>query len=546
MIVLGLHGWRGTHDAAAALVVDGQLVACIEEERLTRQKHAVDAAPVLAARAVLADAGLRVDDVDVVAYGWDLPAYTAAHGLGGVRDAEVLAAVLGGKGPKTVTWVQHHVAHAACALATSGFAAAAVLVVDGQGEDKSISLFSASEGRLCFVQDWLPSRSLGLLYEAATLHCGFGFLDAGKTMGLAAHADASDDRLQFTWCDGDFETPLPEDAEEDDVTSGWRAILEERFGSPARPRRVYDRSRSALVWERDDVAAHHPHVAALAQATVEDAVRALVRYAQAATGHRKVVLAGGVALNCVANGLVLNDCEDLFVPPTAHDAGAALGAAMWVALEANEDVTPPTGASYGPGFTNDEIRQALDRSKVSYREVEDPAVEGSLRLLGGEVIGWFQGRMEIGPRALGRRSILAVPDSPHVKDLVNTIKGRELWRPLAPSILEEESVRFFGRELDSPYMLISLPLTEFGLNEAPAVAHVDGSARMQTVRRSSDDPFARLIGEVGAESGMNVVLNTSFNAPGEPVVCTPGDALRTFSTMGLDALLIGDFVVAKA
>jgi len=551
MIILGLHGWKGTHDAAAALIIDGEVIACMEEERLSRRKHAVSDTPLLAAHAVLHQAGIGWDDVDVVAYGWDLPGYLAGMGrpwpFQGDREFLTSTFQIDGLGRcPAVQWVDHHAAHAACAFYSSPFARAAVLVVDGQGEDRSISLFSGDrDAGLRLVRDWEPSCSLGLMYEAATKHCGFGFLEAGKTMGLSAFGGRSADPLPIAWADDEILSPIARGLREDAVTDAWSRIFVDRFGAPVRPGRRFDPVAGRLRWARDDTAPHYPDVAAAAQEAVERMLFALVDHARRATGQGNVVLAGGVALNCVANGLLLDQCDALFVPPTAHDAGAALGAAMWVAAQANEPLRAPDGARLGLEFSPDDIQAVLDEANLGYRRTDDPAREAAERIERGEILGWFQGRTEIGPRALGGRSILGSPLPAGNRDRVNRIKGREPWRPLAPSALAADTRWMFGRDIDSPFMLQSLTLTDDAARRIPAVAHVDGSTRVQTVRPDPDDPYARMLAELGRRTGTSVVLNTSFNAGFEPIVCTPADAIRTFSAMGLDTLILGDFVLTK-
>ena len=550
MIVLGLHGWGGTHDAAAALVVDGEVVACIEEERLNRRKHALSDRPRLAARGVLRHSGLCWDDVDVVSYGWNLPRYAPMHGQpwSFADDREFLSSALEirpSRWPR-VEWVGHHDAHAAAGFHSSGFDQAAVLVVDGQGEGKSISLYSADATGIHLLRDWPPCCSLGHLYEAATRHCGFGFLQAGKTMGLAAYGRKPVAPLPLEWRDDDIESPVPDDLDEDAVVDAWRGILSQWYGPPCTPSRVGNSDVNGPAHSADVVASHHPDVAAAAQEAVERLLTSLVDYAQRATGYSHVVLAGGVALNCVANGLVARRCEAFFVPPMAHDAGAALGAAMVTAVRMGDRIRKFHGAALGLAYGTAQCGAAIEANGLRARRIDDPAAEAARRLIAGEIVGWFQGRGEIGPRALGHRSILALPAPAENHRRVNVIKGRETWRPLAPSALASETTWMFGRPVDSPYMLLSLPLADAGLARLPAVAHVDGSTRVQTVAADATSPYARLLGQIGDATGSSVVLNTSFNASFEPIVGTPVDAIRTFRNMGMDALVLDHFVLDKS
>lgn len=550
MIVLGLHGWDGTHDAAAALVVDGEVVACIEEERLNRRKHALSDRPRLAARAVLRHAGLCWHDVDVVSYGWNLPRYAPAHGHSWsfADDREFLSSALEIRPDRwpRLEWVGHHDAHAAAAFHSSGFNQAAVLVVDGQGEDKSVSLYSADGTGIHLVRDWPPCCSLGHLYEAATRHCGFGFLQAGKTMGLAAYGRKPVAPLPLEWKGGDIQSPVADDVDEEAVVDAWCRILSQRYGPPCAPSRFGNPPVDGSVDSDDAVESHHPDVAAAAQEAVERLLTSFVDYAQRTTGCSHVVLAGGVALNCVANGLVAQRCEKFFVPPVAHDAGAALGAAMVTAVRAGDTIRRFHGADLGPAYGTAECKAAIEANKLRARRIDDPAAEAARRLIAGEIVGWFQGRGEIGPRALGHRSVLALPAPAENHRRVNLIKGRETWRPLAPSALASETPWMFGRPVDSPYMLLSLPLADAGRARLPAVAHVDGSTRVHTVAADAALPYARLLGQIGDATGSSVVLNTSFNAAFEPIVGTPFDAIRTFRTMRLDALVLDHFVLDKS
>jgi carbamoyltransferase len=536
------------HDAAAALMIDGELIACVEEERLSGRKHALSERPVLSARAVLQQAGIDFEDVDVVGFGWQLPNYLASLGMNFEfsQDKDFLASTLQispNRCPK-LCWIGHHCAHAAAAFFSSGLSEAAILVVDGQGEDRSITLFSADCGEIRFVRDWLPSCSLGFLYEAATRHCGFGYLDAGKTMGLATYGAQPVDSLPIEWTHDDIRSPIPDNLKEEGVVKAWEDLLERRFGPAVQTGVPPGSPTPSGLLQFEAFAQHRPEAAAAAQDAVERVLCGLVDYAQKVTGHKDVVLAGGVALNCVANGRIADRCRTLFVPPTAHDAGAAVGAAMMVSHDGGDRPTSVQRVDLGLEYAPDEIAAAASQSGFQTYRVEDPALEAARRIAGGDVIGWFQGRCEVGPRALGYRSILALPLPLENKDRVNHIKGRERWRPLAPSALISEMPWMFGKHIDSPYMLRSVQLSDTALKRIPAVAHVDGSARVQTVPKNQS-PFSRLLQELGTTTGTNVVLNTSFNAPGKPIVCTPLDAIQTFNQLPLDLLVIGDFVLEK-
>lgn len=538
MIVLGLNGWHDrTHDPAAVLCIDGVVTAFIEQERLSRRKHAVGELPHAAARAVVEQAGVQPGDIDAVAYGWDLAKFNGLRG----RDVDLTDAAYVLTGMEAlrrlpVHWTLHHDAHAASSFYGSGFDEAAVVVVDAEGEDESATIYSASaEGGLRRLRSWNRGTSLGLMYRAVSEFCGFGQFGAGKTMGLAPHATKPVEPLPLSW-DGDgLRSPLPDETWEDDVIAGWMKLLEERFGRPAEPPLPGPAGFPPA-------AAHHPDAAAAAQHVINAAMAALVREAIALTGSRNVCLAGGVALNCVANGLLLDSVDQLHIPPYPHDAGVALGAAQLAGVNAGQRWRDLSRADLGSTYTDATILKAATSAGLPGEVVDDPAAVACRLLVDGQVIGWVQGRMEVGPRALGHRSILALPSDERTRDRVNRLKGRELWRPLAPSLLQEEVPAMFGRDMQSPYMLVSVPMTPQGLSAGPAAAHVDGTARLQSVH-ASDDPYRRLLEYVRDATGTGMLLNTSFNARGEPVVDSPAQAMTCARALGLDTLVIGNVVV---
>lgn len=549
MIVLGLNGWDdGTHDPAAALIVDGQVVSFVEEERLTRVRHAVSKVPVRATAAVLREAGIHLEDVDIVAYGWELRRYHEVRGgrldcsdRDFIREATGISQLA--KHPKLV-WVPHHLAYAASSYFWEPRASGCVVVVDGCGETESVSIFRGAGSDLTLVESWPLCRSLGLLYQAATEYCGFGFLDAGKTMGLASYG-RPEQQLALRWTGQDIASAVDPTAHESEVVASWMRTFADRYGSRVVPKRRFDALRSVETFAVDaPVSSLKPQVAADAQATVENLLIQLVRHAVRVTGESEVCTAGGVALNCVANGRLVSEGIDLHVPPAPHDAGVALGAAMIVAAQCGEAVQQVCTPALGPQYTSDQVRTVLRSVGVSYSEVDDVGAAAADEVLRGHVVGWFQGRAEVGPRALGQRSILASAADPVMKNRVNDAKGRELWRPFAPSMLAKDAGFMFGTEVDSPYMLQSFPLTDTARSRYPAIAHVDGTARPQTVG-SANGPFAELLRHIDSATGHGVVLNTSFNGPGEPIVCSPVDALRSFYTSALDVLVMENTIVRK-
>lgn len=550
MIILGLNGWRDiTHDAAACLVVDGKLFGLLEEERLSRNRYAPDTGPERAAGTLLAQAGLSISDVDVIATGWNLPTYYAVRpggwAVSGRSYTEEATGAHVGE-PPCLEWYWHHEAHAVSAFVQSGFDESAVLVVDGQGERDAISIYHARDGKLERLRRWCAAYSLGWLYEAATLHCGFQSYNAGKTMGLAAYGTPSPTFEPIAWRGGDLVTICPEAEDDNDVGRYFRRYIEQHFGRPNGSKRPeFDRLSLRRNSCDDRLEDHTPDVAASVQRVIEQVLPRLAEEALRLTGCSNLCLTGGVALNCVANSRLLGLARRLFVQPFSNDAGVSLGAAALAARKHGSSLQGPFDAYLGPSFQTPDIAALLTRNGVQFKTVDDPADTAARLISDGAVIGWFQGPMEAGPRALGGRSILASAGTVGVRDRVNRIKGREWWRPLAPSLLREETGRIFGRDVASPYMLLTLPLTPLGQQLAPALTHIDGSARPQTVEPGGG-PFRRLLEHMKVRTGVGIVLNTSFNGPDEPLVCTPEHALRAFFSMPLDALIMESCLVEKA
>jgi carbamoyltransferase len=549
VIVLGLNGWIDrTHDPAAVVTIDGRVAAFVEQERLSRHKHGIGELPHEAVRTALDLADVRPGEVDELAYGWDLPLFNGLRG----RDVDLddLAVKLTGLtelSGRPVQMALHHDAHAASAFYGSGLERAAVLVVDAEGENESATIFSADSSGLRRLRTFGRGRSLGLMYRAVSIFCGFGAFGAGKTMGLAPYHIGEIEPLPLLWDGSSLQSPIPEAAWEDDVVARWLALLSERFG----PACTASGGRTYPPLE-----VHHPAAAAAAQAAVNEALGALVNEALALTGYRDLCLSGGVALNCVANGLLLDRVRSLHIPPYPHDAGVALGAAQLAGLRAGQRWTDSARAQTGPPAGS--VAPHARRAALPWRETDDPAATAADALLSGATVGWVHGGMEVGPRALGHRSILALPDRASTRERINARKGREPWRPLAPSLLREDAPELLDRDLNSPFMLVSVPLSEKGRAVAPAAAHCDGSARVQTVSAQDDvaptDPWSqgpaadartyrRILERLKAATGHGVLLDTSLNSRGEPIVHTAEQALAAAILIGLDVLIVDDVVV---
>ena len=534
------------HDPAAALVVDGRVVAAAEEERFSRRKHGKRPVPFSAwelpeqaARWCLEKAGLSAEDVDAVAYSYDPDAVD--HSLNGLdpsweqlrttyarRAPWFLQSALPGLDPSIVRFVRHHVAHAASAGLAAPFGDSAVLVADGRGESTSYLAGEYRDGKLVELAAQRLPHSLGLLYEELTEHLGFArSSDEYKVMALASYG-----RPHF----------LPELRKQVAATGdgGFRTdpIDWNRFAPPRRPGKD----------TRDDWGGARADLAASVQCLVEEVLLDLTRWLHEQTGRPRLTLAGGIALNCVANTRLFAEgpFDEIWVQPAAGDAGTALGAALHVAAEFGDPAEPMSRADLGRGFGNDEIERWLKTAKVTYERPEDVAVAAAEALAEDRIVAWFQGRAEFGPRALGHRSLLAHPGRRENLERLNDVKGREQFRPVAPMVLAERAAELFGRgPLPSPYMLFVHDVYPHWTDKIPAVTHVDNTARIQTVDAAAEPLLARMLTEFAARTGLPVVVNTSLNTAGRPMVDDPRDALECFGSSPVDLLVIGPFVVRR-
>lgn len=556
--VLGLNCLA--HDTAAALVADGQVVAFVEEERLSREKHTWKF-PDLAVAWCLETGNLDIRDIDVVTFDYR-PALDYARGLTfdivpnlprsakhwakqtfvdgrHVWKAKDFRRRYAYKGE--IRFLGHHDTHGAAAFFSSPFDEAVTLSIDRGGDYLSTAAFLCEGTSVKEIARVRHPHSLGELYSAVTWWLGFKpNYDEGKTMGLASFGRPTyveDFRSMVNLLpDGQFKIDLS--------WAGWHTEhgwvsdrFLTRFGPPRKP--------------DEPLTEHHEDVAHGVQAVTEEAALHLARWAHRRSGGKKTLcLAGGVALNSVMNARLLMDgpFEQVFIPAPSGDAGNAIGGAL---AAYHQDTGKPREwqmehAYLGPEFSEAQIRAALDERKLTYRQVDDPADAAAGLLATGRITGWFQGRAEVGPRALGNRSILADPRPGHMKDTINAeVKHREKFRPFAPSVLAEEAPAWFEPAAPSPFMLLCLPIRPERQNEIPAVTHVDGTGRLQTVTESANPLFRRLIEAFHRRTGVPIVLNTSFNDRGEPIVSSPGEALNTYFATGLDALVIGRFVLEK-
>jgi carbamoyltransferase len=447
--------------------------------------------------------------------------------------------------PARTRWVfvPHHMAHAASAFFASPFEEAAVLVVDGMGEWPVTSLYRGVGNRLEPLGQIDFPHSLGFYYSAFTEYLGFNPFDGEyKVMGMAAYGEPR------------FEAELGDVLRLED---GGRHRLNLRYFNFHRdygrttwysPRMV--ETFGPLPSSTEQPEQHSIDLAASVQKRLEDALFHLVDYLYERTGSRNLCLAGGVALNSVANGKIVRrgPFEHLFVQPAANDSGTALGAALYArhCTLGQQDREPMQHVYYGPEYATDEIEAMLQHSMLAYEEVEEPAEVAAELLAQGKIVGWFQGRMEFGPRALGNRSILADPRQATMKDRINAaVKFREPFRPFAPSVPEERSDDYFEDIGGSPFMLRVTQVRPGMGEKLPAITHVNGSARLHTVSRDCNPLYYDLMERFGSKTGVPVVLNTSFNVRGDPIVCTPKEAISTFFNSGLDALVMDRFLLRK-
>jgi carbamoyltransferase len=549
-------------DAAAALFVDGELVAAAAEERFNRCKHS-GAFPIRSIEYCLAEAGLPLDAIDEVVHGFNYGPHRLAYSLDPlnarlyreVLSPEAVAAqvarCLDGFPRERIYHVDHHLAHAASAYFCSGWDECLVLVIDGMGEIQSASVYLARDAQLQKLLE-VPARdSIGILYSVVTLHLGFDFnADEYKIMGLAPYGDPQRFRPFFERAvklnpDGSISVPilhLNRSPSERQTYAGTRRQLEAELVKPRQP--------------EDDITQDHRDVAAALQQCLDRVMLHLCTSFGRKTGLRRLALAGGVALNCTANGRLLRSgaFDEIFVQPAAGDDGAALGAAAFRASVHGEIRNKRLPVPFlGPNYSKQVIIEALERFRhqVDYVEFDglSEAAEAAARLIAaGCVIGWYRGRMEFGPRALGHRSILADPGHPDMRDRINAmVKMREAFRPFAPAVTLREAPRWFdvapGMEL--PYMITTVDVREAYRSALPAITHVDGSARLQTVSSEDNHAFHILLEAVGRATGKEMVLNTSFNVKGQPIVNTPAQALETFLNCGIDFLFLDNLLVRR-
>ena len=583
MNILGINAYHG--NASAAIVCDGQLIAAVEEERFNRVKYAAGF-PAAAIRYCLKAAGLTLADIDHLAvprnpyarlgtklwYAMRMPSFARERAKVLTKYAgipEALAAAFEsdpGKLKATVHRVEHHQAHLASSFFVSPFEDAALLSADGLGDFAS-SMWGVGRGNRMEIEDAIAfPHSLGLYYSAVTQYLGFlKFGDEYKVMGLAAYGvpenmEAFRDIVRFSPNGREFGFRLGLDYFTHHKTGpemSWadsdKTPVQGRMFSEAMSKRLGGPPRSP----QDALEQRHHNLAASLQARLEEVYLGMLKKLAAKTGSKAVCLSGGVAFNCVANGKIFDHTsfERVYVDPAAGDAGLAVGAAfyVWHQLLRKPRAFAMDHAYWGPGYSQQEMRRAVEASVVSrggFTSAELPDAELMRRtaemIAGGKIVGWYQGRAEWGPRALGNRSIVADPRRPEMKGILNQrIKHREIFRPFAPSILAEKTGEWFLKSHASPFMTLAYSVRPEKLDKIPAPTHIDGTGRLQTVTPEANARYHALIREFERQTGVPVVLNTSFN-DNEPIVCRPEEALDCFLRTRMDALALGNHLITRS
>jgi carbamoyltransferase len=583
MIVLGISGfenavpfkkaqWPGLeereyrisqgHDSAAALVVDGEIIAAAAEERFSRNKH-TGSFPDAAIRYCMSAAGIKQAAIDEIAHSFDYSAYqpiysrdpVTAEQFEQVFSREALLERANRSFPsfpaERVHQVNHHLAHAASAFYTSGWEDCLVVVIDGMGEAHSATVYQARDHQFDKLLEISAIDSIGILYSVVTLHLGFDFnSDEYKIMGLAPYGDPSRFRAFFREAvkrldDGRIRIPLlrmNQDRQDRETYGATRRYLQDHLVACRRP--------------EDEITDEHRDVAAALQECLDQVMLHICKHAGQVTNLRRLALAGGVALNCTANGKLLQSgsFDEIYIQPAAGDDGSALGAALWRASRngAIRNVRMPV-PFLGPVAAAEQIDEAIEAFQgrietVRLPSLHDTCVKAAELIRDGRVIAWYRGRMEFGPRALGHRSILADPGHPEMRDRINAmVKMREAFRPFAPAVSLERVQDWFevpiGTEL--PFMIVTVDVREEHRLSLPAITHVNGSARVQTVSREDNADFHALLKEVGKLTGREMVLNTSFNVKGQPIVNTPREAIDTFLGTGIEYLFIENLFVRR-
>jgi carbamoyltransferase len=590
MIILGISAYF--HDSSAALIVDGKVVAAAQEERFSRKKHD-NSFPSLACKYCLSEGKVSIEEVDYIAFFekpflkferiLEMAINYAPKGFRffskampiwlkdklnmrkllqrEIKDAFNIKAV------NNIRFIEHHVAHSSLAYYTSPFKDAAILTIDAVGEWATTSFMKGEGNKITLIKEQHYPNSIGLLYSSATYFLGFRVnSDEYKVMGLAPYGkkdspetkrfvDIINQKLLMKGKDGSI-------------------ILNDKFFTYSYRLKMIDISKWEKLFSlksrasKDKFTQSHCNFALAFQLVLEQIALSLALNLKEEFGSKNLCISGGTALNCAMNGFLKGKkiFDNIFVPYSPGDGGSSIGAALAVYYLANQERIVNSSPYIGPDFSNDGIKSVLDSRNINYlfvKDQQDLYDKVTDYIINGKIIGWFQGKMEFGPRALGNRSILADPRDPDMKHKVNSkIKFREEFRPFAPAVLSEDKELYFDMDFDSPYMMFTTKVKEVLCNDIsddlllddivnantsiiPAVTHIDRTARVQTVSAEDNKKFHDLLLRFKSKTGCSLLLNTSFNVMGEPIVCTPDDALNTFFNSGIDVLVIENFIILK-
>lgn len=541
-------------NSAAAIVVDGHLIAAVEEERFNGLKHSPRIIPIKSIEYCLKQANIKPQEIDTIGFGYRHPidyyirSFSENLKVGnlkrGIREMGAFAEYYVGlirlfdwlkakgfqtEGPKKLKtfFFPHHLAHAASAFYCSGFNSSNIITLDGQGEEDSGSVWVGNNQKIKKIKTISSNQSLGWVYSTATDILGFKpHSHEGKTMGLSGWGKKTFSDKNYWQITSDGYNLLPH----------WEENLWKKFG----PRR--DRNQ-----ELTDT---HRNLAFTVQNFTQKAGASLAKWAYSKNQSPNIALSGGVALNCDMNSKIwqLPFIKEIFIQPASSDAGTAIGAALEISNQLGEPANfKMTNAYLGPEFSNQEIEAILKEAKINYTKTSNVSQDVAKILSKGKIVGWFQGRMEIGPRALGNRSILGHPGLKGMKDKINKeVKHRETWRPFAPSVLDEAGPQYFEKYCTHPFMVLGFNTNKKGQKDLSQTVHVDNTARVQSVVQKDNPRYYSLISEFAKITGIPALLNTSFNDAEQPLVCSPKEAIKTFFGTGLDYLAIGDFLIEKS
>lgn len=545
MKVLGLNGWteRG-HDGGASLIVDGKLVFAVEEERLVGRRHAYDTKPIESIKACLNYAKLTLDDIDKFYIGWDYEQIYEMLNKKFISKEEMAVEMFNDKKyANKIEYVNHHIAHAYSTFTPSNYDKALVLVIDGQGEYMGTSLYYAERENNKMELLMETPVSLGYFYSGITTQIGFRGGEEGKTMGLASYGKPNyyqELKKHLYYEDGTikctFNIPKVSKDEEDATIAKWQEIL-----STLIPK------REGKIIEVTEEIVPYANLASSAQKVLEDILSSLITKYATEKNVFNVCIAGGVGLNCPTSSSIeqMEIIEKVFVQPAANDGGISLGAAIKGALDLGDEVKIEMIPYLGPEYDDEIIEEAIKIKNYEYQKFDNIASEIARLINEDNIVANYQGRLELGPRALGNRSLLASPEKYEMLVKMNNLKGREVWRPLAPAVLYDKQSEYFDSNIFSPHMTKNFNVLNEKKEKLMAITHVDGTARIQSVTKEYNETFYNIIEEFYKLSGIPVLINTSFNVKGEPIVCTPLEAIDSFERMNLDYLALGNYLLKR-